>query len=91
MAACSGEDADDKIDCRPAYCRVQNDSLGALAAHFCNLVGRGEGGGGVFYLEFLVSSPIVSTNSLKAGEVSRLCVLNRHVCAAWGGGKDRVG
>lgn len=44
MAACSGEDADDKIDCRPAYYRVQNDSLGALAAHFCNLVGRGEGG-----------------------------------------------
>lgn len=31
------------------------------------------------YLERLVISPFVGTDSLEAGAVSRLCVLNRHV------------
>lgn len=38
-------------------------------------------GVGEVYLELLVSSPLVSTNSLEAGAVSRLRVLGRHhVC-----------
>lgn len=49
---------------------------------FSQLAGRG-----IFYLEFMISSPVVSTDSLEAGKVSRLSVLNRHFCAAWGGKK----